>query len=62
LALIPAEGGAALRQLYAALRRNEVVALLVDRPLREQGTPVTFFGRPARLPSGPAIAASTSRR
>ena len=57
LTLIPAEGGAALRQLYGALRRNEVVALLVDRPLREQGTPVTFFGRPTWLPSGPAMLA-----
>jgi KDO2-lipid IV(A) lauroyltransferase len=57
LALIPAEGGAALRQLYAALRRNEVVALLADRPLREQGTPVSFFGRRTWLPSGPAMLA-----
>jgi KDO2-lipid IV(A) lauroyltransferase len=57
LGIIAAEGGAALRQVYAALRRNEIVVLLVDRPQRDKGTPVTFFGRPTWLPSGPAMLA-----
>jgi KDO2-lipid IV(A) lauroyltransferase len=55
--VIPAEGGATLRALYAALRRNEIVALIMDRPQRERGTPVTFFGRQTWLPSGPAMLA-----
>jgi KDO2-lipid IV(A) lauroyltransferase len=57
LGLIPAEGGAALRGVYEALRRNEIVILLVDRPQREKGTPVTFFGRRTWLPSGAAMLA-----
>jgi lauroyl/myristoyl acyltransferase len=57
LTLIPAESGAALRQVYAGLRRNEIVMLLIDRPQRDQGTPVTLFGRRTWLPSGPAALA-----
>jgi KDO2-lipid IV(A) lauroyltransferase len=57
LSIIPAEGGAALRAVYAALRRNEIVILVADRPQREKGTPVTFFGQRAWLPSGPAMLA-----
>ena len=57
MSVIPAEGGAALRALYAALRRNEGVGLVMDRPQRDKGTPVTFFGRRTWLPSGPAALA-----
>jgi lauroyl/myristoyl acyltransferase len=42
-------------QLLAALRRNEVVGLIVDRDVASSGIPVPFFGRPARLPPGPAL-------
>ncbi len=34
------------------------VCLLVDRDLGRTGTPVTFFGRPATLPTGPALLAA----
>ena len=35
-----------------------VVCLLVDRDLGRTGTPVTFFGRAATLPTGPAVLAA----
>lgn len=34
------------------------VCLLVDRDLGSQGVPVTFFGRPTTMPSGPALLAA----
>ena len=40
--------------LLRALRRNEIVALLIDRPLETGGVPATFFGGPVRVPEGPA--------
>ena len=52
--------------LLAALRRNEVVALIVDRdvPLPGGGGSsvaiVPFFGAPARMPVGPALLAMRS--
>jgi len=52
LRAIPMETG--IRDLYAALRRNEVVAVVFDRPLREGGVPVRFFGEETRLPEGVA--------
>jgi len=47
-------------ELLAALRRNEVVGLLVDRDVTGAGLSVPFFGAPARLPSGPAVLALRS--
>ena len=47
-------GSGSLRQTMAMLRRNEVVALVADRPQREGGVEVSFFGRSAWLPTGPA--------
>ena len=35
-----------------ALRRNEIVAMLTDRPAAERTEEVCFFGRTARLPIG----------
>ena len=54
--LIPMEY--ALKRAYRALRRNEAVGLVTDRPLpQEEGTPVEFFGQRIAWPSGPAILA-----
>ncbi|HUS16527.1 MAG TPA: lysophospholipid acyltransferase family protein [Chloroflexia bacterium] len=47
----------AMRTLFEALRRNEAVMLLVDRPMPGEGIPVQFFGETAWLPSGPAAIA-----
>ena len=47
-------------ELLAALRRNEVVGLIVDRNLTESAVTVPFFGAPARLPGGPALLAIRS--
>ncbi len=40
--------------LARSLRRNEMVATLIDRPLREGGVRVRFFGEEVEVPSGPA--------
>ena len=42
------------REVYAALGRNEIVAVVFDRPLRSGGVPVTFFGAETRVPEGVA--------
>jgi KDO2-lipid IV(A) lauroyltransferase len=42
-------------ELTATLRRNEVVFLVVDRDVGGTGLLLDFFGRPARLPTGPAL-------
>lgn len=49
--LLPADGP--LRGLFRALKRNEIVAVAVDRDTTESGIVVDFFGAPARLPDGP---------
>lgn len=43
-------GRGALREIYRALDRNEIVALISDRDVAGDGEEVTFFGRPARMP------------
>jgi KDO2-lipid IV(A) lauroyltransferase len=49
LRLVPVDGP--LLQLYRALRRNEAVAIAVDRNVTAStGRAVEFFGAPARLP------------
>ncbi len=54
--LIPMEYG--LKRVYAALRRNEAVGLVTDRPLSPgEGTPVQFFGQSITWPTGPAVLA-----
>lgn len=54
--LIPMEY--ALKRVYGALRRNEAVGLVTDRPLEaEKGVPVEFFGQRVAWPSGPAVLA-----
>jgi KDO2-lipid IV(A) lauroyltransferase len=52
---IPIENGP--REMLAALRKQEGLAVLVDRPLDSDGVPVTFFGRPTRVPAGAATLA-----
>jgi KDO2-lipid IV(A) lauroyltransferase len=52
---IPIENGP--RAMIAALRKQEGLAVLVDRPLAEDGVPVTFFGRATRVPGGAATLA-----
>jgi phosphatidylinositol dimannoside acyltransferase len=43
----------ALRQAIRLLRRGGIVSTAADRPVSELDEPVLFFGRPARVPSGP---------
>jgi KDO2-lipid IV(A) lauroyltransferase len=40
--------------LAERLRAGRFVCLVADRDLSERGVPVTFFGRPSRMPVGPA--------
>jgi len=54
MSLIPVERGSGLRQVLQAVRPNQVVCFVFDRPQREGGVEVEFFGAPAWLPSGPA--------
>ena len=54
--LIPMEY--ALKRVYAALRRNEAVGLVVDRPLPpDEGVSVEFFDQCISWPTGPAVLA-----
>jgi lauroyl/myristoyl acyltransferase len=54
--LIPMEY--ALKRVYRALRDNEAVAIVPDRPLPPtEGTPVDFFGERITWPTGPALLA-----
>jgi lauroyl/myristoyl acyltransferase len=52
---IPIESG--IRDMLAALRKREGLAVLVDRPMVAEGVPVTFFGRTTRVPGGAATLA-----
>ncbi len=52
-----------LREIFAVLRRREMLALLIDWGYREDGIPVTLFGAWTTLPAGPAtLAARTKSR
>jgi KDO2-lipid IV(A) lauroyltransferase len=50
----PIPFGRAARECIAALRRNEIVGVIGDRDFTPSNRTVEFFGRPARLPDGPA--------
>ncbi len=50
----PIPFGRAARECIAALRRNEIVAVVGDRDYTGGRDTVEFFGQPARLPDGPA--------
>lgn len=47
----------ALRGLYSAIKRREIVGLVIDSPLKSEGVVVDFFGAPARFAKGPAAIA-----
>jgi KDO2-lipid IV(A) lauroyltransferase len=47
----------AFLEMLAALRRNECVAMLVDRPYAGSGMPVNFFGAPTEFSTAPALLA-----
>jgi phosphatidylinositol dimannoside acyltransferase len=52
-----------LREIYAVLRRREMLGLLVDWGYRADGIPVKIFGSWTTLPAGPAtLAAKTGSR
>jgi lauroyl/myristoyl acyltransferase len=46
--------GRAGRECLRVLRSNDIVALVADRDYTGSRQTVTFFGKPARLPTGPA--------
>lgn len=50
--LIPMERAAT--GIVRAMRRNETLAILIDRPLSEGGVDVKFFGAATQVPAGPA--------
>lgn len=52
---IPIESGP--KEMLRCLRRNEVLGILIDRPLVEEGVEVRFFGAPTRVPAGAATLA-----
>jgi KDO2-lipid IV(A) lauroyltransferase len=43
--------------MLRALRQNEILAILIDRPLSAEGVPVRFFGAETRVPGGAATLA-----
>ena len=47
-----------LRDLYGVLKRNEILALIIDWGYRADGIPVRMFGSWTTLPEGPAALAA----
>ena len=47
--------GARIRECFKAIRRNEIVAITGDKDYTSNGVPVTFFGKEAIMPRGPAV-------
>ena len=47
-----------LREIFAVLRRREILALLVDWGYHDDGIPVRLFGAWTTLPAGPAVLAA----
>ena len=59
LRMLPASS-AALRELIATLRRNEVIGVVSDRDITGKGPLVQFFDAPTRFPDGlPSLALRT---
>jgi KDO2-lipid IV(A) lauroyltransferase len=52
-------GQAVLRSMRV-LRENQILAILIDRPLSDQGVAVNFFGRETQVPAGAASLALRS--
>jgi KDO2-lipid IV(A) lauroyltransferase len=53
--IIPLEKAAS--GIVRALKRDETVAILIDRPVPGAGVPVRFFGAPTEIPAGAATIA-----
>ncbi|MHB0868315.1 MAG: lysophospholipid acyltransferase family protein [Chloroflexota bacterium] len=53
--VIPLEASA--RRVLGALRKNEILGLLIDRPSPESGVLVRFFGGVTQVPAGAALLA-----
>ena len=51
----PIEISMALRQCFALLKSNGLLALLGDRDFSKNGIYMNFFGKPALIPRGPAV-------
>jgi KDO2-lipid IV(A) lauroyltransferase len=47
----------ALRPVMAALRRGEIVCMLIDQHARKESVETTFFGKPAMTVASPALLA-----
>jgi KDO2-lipid IV(A) lauroyltransferase len=47
----------AARKLFRVLRRNQIVGLLIDRPVDSGGVEVIFFGQRTNMPAGAAALA-----
>lgn len=45
------------KALFAQLKRNQAIVLMLDSPTQNEGIVVDFFGQPARFPMGPAVMA-----
>ena len=58
--VVPLSGSGVGRRLGEALAANRVVALVADRDLSGRGVEVEMFGRPRRLPAGPALLSLTT--
>jgi KDO2-lipid IV(A) lauroyltransferase len=54
IATIDRGSTAAGREMIRALRRGSILGFLIDQSIRSESTRVTFFGRPALTPLGPA--------
>ena len=55
--IIPLDGEDTMARLVDGLARKRLVCLLSDRDLSRSGIEVELLGRPARVPTGPAILA-----
>lgn len=53
-------GPGAVRQSVALLKQGELVAVVGDRDFTGHCRPVTFFGKPAHVPRGPAWLSKTA--
>lgn len=57
--IIPMEGSA--RRILRVLQKNQLVGIIADRPVSaDEGTAISFFGRKAYVPAGPAALALKS--
>lgn len=55
--IIPANEPRSLRDVFKILKRNEVLALVIDRPMNGDGIPVRFFDADLSFPQGAAAIA-----